>query len=370
MAPFEVHLQQRQRAATPSTFNGGSAAHTPDRSGTKTNLVAPSALITALGYVACSSMMMIVNKWALKLFPYPGTLMGLQFASSALVVRLLGMFGQLECEPLVWARARAFLLVPLVFEVAIFANIKLLQAATVETVIVFRTLVPIITSWADYAFMGREAPSTQSALGLGLVVLGALVYAAGSREGIRVDTWMWAACYLAVLAFEMVYVKHVLSSVPMGTWTRVYYNNALAMLFLPPVLYVGEEHKKLGEATIALFVSERCQLAVGLSCVIGLGISFTGFRFRALVTATTFTVVGVMNKIFTVLASLMLLSSNVGAQACVGLLICIAGGTLYRQSPPRQPGSSSRPQQPKELQPILAGQDSDDDEEAAAGPAQ
>ena len=188
--------------------------------------MAPSALITALGYVACSSMMMIVNKWAPSgLFPYPGTLMGLQFASSALVVRLLGMFGQLECEPLVWARARAFLLVPLVFEVAIFANIKLLQAATVETVIVFRTLVPIITSWADYAFMGREAPSTQSALGLGLVVLGALVYAAGSREGIS-DTWMWAACYLSVLAFEMVYVKHVLSSVPMGTWTRVYYNNA------------------------------------------------------------------------------------------------------------------------------------------------
>ena len=36
---------------------------------------------------------------------------------------------------------------------------------------------------------------------------------------------------------------------------------------------------------------------VAASCVVGVGISFTGFGFRNLVTATTFTVVGVMNKV-------------------------------------------------------------------------
>ena len=286
-------------------------------------------------------MMMIVNKWALRLFPFPGTLMGLQFLSSAVVVRLLGQCGQLDCEPLVWARARPFLLVPVVFEIAIFTNIKLLQAAAVETVIVFRTLVPIITSWADYAFMGREAPSSQSATGLGLIVLGALGYAMGSREGIRVDTWLWAVAYLLVLAFEMVYVKHVLSSLPMGTWTRVYYNNALALLFMPPVLLLGHEYERFHAAAITLLEVPHALVAVSLSCAIGLGISFTGFRFRALVTATTFTVVGVMNKVLTILASLLLLSSNVGNKAVGALMICIAGGTLYRQSPPRYGSGSS-----------------------------
>ena len=77
--------------------------------------------------------------------------------------------------------------------------------------------MPIITSVADYVYMGRELPSRQSASALGLVVAGACVYAYSSSEGIRLDTWGWAVLYLVVLAFEMVYVKHVLSSLPMST---------------------------------------------------------------------------------------------------------------------------------------------------------
>lgn len=42
-------------------------------------------------------------------------------------------------------QVRAFWLVPLFYELAIFANIKLLQTSSVETAIVFRTLVPLIT---------------------------------------------------------------------------------------------------------------------------------------------------------------------------------------------------------------------------------
>jgi len=208
-------------------------------------------------------------------------------------------------------------------------------------VIVFRTLVPIITSWADYAFMGRALPSVQSGSGLLIVVLGALLYTRTSGEGFRVNTWLWVVVYLLTLSFEMVYVKHVLSSQPMGTWTRVYYNNALALACLPPFLLLGSEYAKLGSAISLLLSSPSALISVVLSCLVGLGISFTGFRFRALVSATTFTVVGVMNKVLTILASITLLSNASGATspaAVVALLTCIGGGTMYRQSPLRTLG--------------------------------
>ena len=64
------------------------------------------------------------------------------------------------------------------------------QVSNVETAIVFRTLVPVITSYADYAFMGREAPSRQSATGLAVVCLAALVFALCSKQGLRLDTWL------------------------------------------------------------------------------------------------------------------------------------------------------------------------------------
>jgi len=292
-------------------------------------------LPVGLGYVLCSSLMMIVNKWALNVFPFPGTLMSLQFVSSAAVVRLLSLSGQLECEPLVWARARGFLLVPLFFGIAIFTNIKLLQAASVETAIVFRTIVPIFTSAADWIWMGRALPEARSAFGLAVVVGGSIAYAASSSDGIVVNTWLWAWSYVFVLAFEMVYVKHVLGSVPMSTWTRVYYNNALALGFMPPYMLIGREYARLGEALETLQSVPYAALAVSASCAIGLGISFTGFGFRNLVTATTFTVVGVMNKLLTILASLLLFAESGAAspRALVSLLACIAGGTLYRQAP-------------------------------------
>ena len=126
---------------------------------------------------------MVVNKWALNVFPFPGSLMCLQFLSSAGVVRLLALCGQLECEPLVWAKARSFMLVPFFFGIAIFTNIKLLQAASVETAIVFRTIVPIFTSAADWIWMGRALPELHSACGLAVVVGGSLVYAATSSDG-------------------------------------------------------------------------------------------------------------------------------------------------------------------------------------------
>lgn len=130
-------------------------------------------------------------------------------------------------------------------------------------------------------------------------------------------------------------VKHVLGSVPMSTWTRVYYNNALALGFMPPYMLIGREYARLGEALETLQSVPYAALAVSASCAIGLGISFTGFGFRNLVTATTFTVVGVMNKLLTILASLLLFAESGAAspRALVSLLACIAGGTLYRQAP-------------------------------------
>jgi solute carrier family 35 protein len=228
---------------------------------------------------------MVVNKWVLNIFPFPGLLMIFQFLTAAGAVRLLALYGMLECEPLVLDKVREFVLVPFVFGVAIFSNIKLLEATSVETAIVFRTVVPLFTSAADWVWMGRELPRAHSAAGLLIVLAGSVVYACTSPDGIRVNAWLWACTYVFVLSFEMVYVKHVLGAVPMSTWTRVYYNNALALAFMPPYLLINAEYAQLGDALVALRVTPYALFAVTLSCAIGLGISFTSFGFRNLVSA-------------------------------------------------------------------------------------
>ena len=70
-----------------------------------------------------------------------------------------------------------------------------------------------------------------------------------------------------------------------------------------------------------------------LACIVGLGISFAGFHARKLLSATSFTVLGVSNKIISIILSLIFLTKyQVNMVSMGGLLLCIACGTLYAKT--------------------------------------
>jgi GDP-mannose transporter len=52
-------------------------------------------------------------------------------------------------------------------------------------------------------------------------------------------------------------------------------------------------------------------------------------------TATTFTVLGVMNKVLTILMSYLLIAGTATFVGVLGLFACIGAGTMYEQAPPR-----------------------------------
>ncbi len=72
-----------------------------------------------------------------------------------------------------------------------------------------------------------------------------------------------------------------------------------------------------------------------LSCVIGVGISYTGWRLKDLVSATTFTLVGVLNKMATIALSAMAFPGSTSVQGCVALVACVMFGLAYKDAPLR-----------------------------------
>ncbi len=72
-----------------------------------------------------------------------------------------------------------------------------------------------------------------------------------------------------------------------------------------------------------------------LSCVIGVGISYTGWRLKDLVSATTFTLVGVLNKMATVALSALAFPGSTSVQGCVALVACVMFGLAYKDAPLR-----------------------------------
>jgi hypothetical protein len=72
-----------------------------------------------------------------------------------------------------------------------------------------------------------------------------------------------------------------------------------------------------------------------LSCVIGVGISYTGWRLKDLVTATTFTLVGVLNKMATIALSALAFPGTTSVQGCAALVACVVFGLAYKDAPLR-----------------------------------
>ena len=176
-----------------------------------------------LMYAFFSSTMMIFNKGALGVFPFPLQLTSLQYFVSAAAVFVLGpvVAGVLEAEPLRWGTVRKFWFVSAVFTLAIFSNTKVLHAASVETVIVFRTTVALLTAVGDWIWLGKELPAPRSWAALLSIVGGAAGYSYAEGGSITTESLVWGVIYVLVLAFEMLYVKHVVTEVKMSTWTRV-----------------------------------------------------------------------------------------------------------------------------------------------------
>ena len=133
----------------------------------------------------------------------------------------------------------------------------------------------------------------------------------------------------------MVYIKHMVSSLELNTWGFVLYNNLLSLMIAPIFWFLTGEYTDVFTAVNAnggsLF-EPVAFCAVALSCVFGFLISFFGFAARKAISATAFTVTGVVNKFLTVVINVLIWDKHASPVGLVCLLVTICGGIGYQQS--------------------------------------
>ena len=104
-----------------------------------------------------------------------------------------------------------------------------------------------------------------------------------------------------MLIFQLTYGKFLVSGLELKSlWTPVLYTNTLSVL---PAMLVGLMAGELSQARLqGIELTNAALFWLLTSCVVGICISWAGFLCQSLVTATSYTVVGVMNKMLTVTA--------------------------------------------------------------------
>jgi len=294
-----------------------------------------NVVVSCVGYMACSSLMLIANKLAVYFFPKPGIVLILQLGITALCVKAAGMAKIIIVDDLEWKKVKPYTLVAAAFLSTIYTNIKTLQYANVETFIVFRASTPILISVADWIFLGRELPSIRSSLCLLGLLFGAIGYVLTDSTP-EVKGYVWVVVWYAVFSFDQIYLKHAADTVRMASnWGKVYYSNLLACVPLAVISLVTKEV----EMSFSL-PSVEAFLAVGLSCILGVAMSYFAWMARSLISATYFTVVGNSCKIITIIINRLIWDKHANNSGLLFLGVCLVCAYYYKQAPKRSDKNS------------------------------
>ena len=291
-------------------------------------------LFWILAYSGCSSTMLVINKLAVGALPLPTVVSGAQLFVSAAVVVVLQMFGANVMGPMDRTRVAPFVLYTAMFAGGLFANMKALMLTNVGAVIAARSCLPVIVCIIEWAFMGRSLPSARSTLSLAGVVGFAGLYIRFD-SGVDVNGtvgYVWLFIWWMLLALQMTYGKWMTEKIEMTQWERVFYTNAFA---IPPTIllfFVTGEFSAVGDAEMG----DGAWFWLIASCVMGVGISYSGWRTRSVITATTFTLVGVLNKMATIAFTVIVWPNDTTAASILALVFCILFGLLYQDAPKRK----------------------------------
>lgn len=298
---------------------------------------ASSAVVAAvLSYSICSASLLLINKFALSLIPSAPFVTAVQCVFCIVAIGASSFVcGTPRIGDLSRPLLQAYAFYSALFVLGIYSNMKSLEESNVDTVIVFRAATPLLVAAADYLWMGREAPSTRSLASMLVVAFGCAAFVAVDRDfelkGLR--AYAWVAVYTVCIAAEMVFGKAITSKHDAPLGASVLLTNAFALV---PFLLIGASTGELERGTASHF-SPLAVCVLVLSCVLSAGIGFSGWWARSLVSATTYTVVGTVNKILTVLLNILVWSKHASPLGTFFLLVCLAAGGFYEQAPPRAP---------------------------------
>ena len=290
--------------------------------------------------------MMIVNKMLMRRAALPSFFSTLQFAAAVVTVTVLGHTSCVTSCPkddviIRWSRLCPYLQHSVLFVASIYSNMQALRYTSIETIIVFRAATPLIVMVLDRTFLGRAWPSPSSFLALVLLACGAAGYVlsdnAFQMRGLRAYTW--AGIYFVSISGEMAYAKYIVGAVHFESlWGPVLHNNLAA---LPMMVLLG---LATGELHTVMDTTWDPPLLwrIALSCVVSVVIAYAGWNCRKLVSAACYTVLGVGNKILTILVNNLIWRQFAAPLSNICLLVCLVAAVCYQQAPMRSQVEEAR----------------------------
>lgn len=145
---------------------------------------------------------------------------------------------------------------------------------------------------------------------------------------------LWGLVWLSCFTLDMVYIKHIVDAFPCNGSERTLYQNALSLPFLSVIILFSPLESSYTSFLVKAG-SEGAQIALFFSCIAGALLSFTGMTLRSELSATAFTILGIICKMASSLLNEAFVESEKNAYSLVFIFFSILSSALYRQAPSR-----------------------------------
>ena len=281
--------------------------------------------VATLAWSICSISMTILNKLAVNHTRAPIAVVIVQMLATCAMAAA-------SCDLRFGAGWKLWAItVPPLFVLMMATSMLALQYVTVGTFVVVRNLGPVVTLGVETALhrpdnLRCDLRTTGSLL---CIVFGVALYEAKDVKLSLVGlTYLFAnllfACTERLVQRHLLAVKTVDVSKP----ALMILNNGIGALLAAAVLQSFSPYE-WHHISHALRHRAGSGLALGLSCVVGCAISYSGLWLQRLVTATSFMVIGSTTKLVVILFGIVAFADANGMLSIIGAGFSIAGSYGY-----------------------------------------
>jgi len=285
-------------------------------------------IIACVSYSVFSMTTTFTNKAMFSFFhfKYPLCLLFYQHVFTLACLTIARYFGLIVVQPLQWKTVTEWYPVNILFISMLSTGSYALKLLSIPMVTIFKNLTTALVTIGDFAFFG-ETLTQGIVVSVVIMVLGSVV--AGLND-LAFDSvgyfWMLSNCVAS--AAYVLYMRFAIKKTKLSEWNMVYYNNILAIPTLIPFMYLNGELP-------SFFYDYTFQFTPGFTTMVfvcglsGFLISLCSFWAVKTTSATTYSIVGTLNKIPLTILGFIFFESPTNLLGGVSIAIGLAGGFVY-----------------------------------------
>ncbi|XP_041997987.1 GDP-mannose transporter GONST1-like isoform X2 [Salvia splendens] len=295
------------------------------------------ALLSGFAYCISSCSMILVNKYVLSSYDFNAgiSLMLYQNLVSVIIVSILSLLGVVKTEPLTWRLIKVWLPVNVIFVGMLVTSMFSLRYINVAMVTVLKNVTNVITAVGEM-YMFNKHHDNRVWASLFIMIISAISGGITDLSFHAIGyTWQFINCFLTAsysltLRRVMDTAKQVTNSGELNEFSMVLLNNTLSLPLGVLLVFVFNEVDYLLQTPLLRLPT--FWLVMTFSGFLGLAISFTSMWFLHQTGATTYSLVGSLNKIPLSIAGIFIFKVPTSLENSASIFFGLLAGVLFARA--------------------------------------